>query len=56
MGQDSGAALEALRTPGVGYAAGLGLGAVDAMWADKLIKGWRPDQFINGPLKSFIEE
>ena len=52
----AGVALEALLASGVGYAAGVGLGAVDAMWTDKVLKGWRPSQFINGPVKSFIDK
>lgn len=34
--------------------AGVGLGAADAFILDKLIKGWRPNQFIEGPLKDFL--
>ena len=50
----SGALLEAIAPSGAGYAAGLGLGAADAMWTDKILKGWRPNQFINGPLRRFV--
>jgi len=50
----SGALLEAIAPSGAGDAAGLGLGAADAMWTDKILKGWRPNQFINGPLRRFV--
>lgn len=40
---------------GLGTAAGIGLGAADSLLLDKLVKGWRPSQFIEGPLKRFID-
>ena len=35
-------------------AAAVGLGAADTFLLDKLIKGWKPNQFIEGPLKDFL--
>ncbi len=33
--------------------AALGLSAADAFVVDRLLGGWRPNQFVNGPLKGF---
>lgn len=41
-------------SPLVGTAAGVGLGAVDTFLVDKLMKGWRPDQFVQGTLANFV--
>jgi hypothetical protein len=38
-----------------GLVPGLAVGAVDELFLDGLLKGWRPNQFVDGPLKSFIE-
>jgi hypothetical protein len=43
-----------LLTPVAGAAVGVGLGAGDTFLLDKLIKGWKPNQFVNGPLKEFV--
>jgi hypothetical protein len=43
-----------LAPTGLGTAAGLGLGAVDSLLLDKLLKGWRPSHFIESPLKRFV--
>jgi hypothetical protein len=40
---------------GLGTAAGLGIGATDSLLLDKLLKGWRPSHFIEGPLKHFVD-
>jgi hypothetical protein len=34
-------------TPAIGTIGGVGLGAFDSFLLDKLIKGWKPNQFIN---------
>lgn len=39
---------------GVGTAAGISLGGADSLYLDRLIKGWRPNQFIEGPYRSFV--
>jgi hypothetical protein len=49
-------------TTGIGFAAGplagtalaTALSAADAFLLDKMIKGWKPNQFIEGPLKQFL--
>ncbi len=33
---------------------GLGLSAVDPFLVDRLVKGWRPNQFVEGPLRKFL--
>lgn len=43
-----------LLTPLAGAAVGVGLSAGDYFLLDKLIKGWKPSQFVNGPLKDFV--
>lgn len=40
---------------GLGPAAGVALGAADAFLIDKLIKGWKPHQFVEGDLKSLFD-
>jgi hypothetical protein len=51
----AGAAAGFLLTPLAGAAVGLGLSAGDSFLLDRLIKGWRPNQFVNGPLKEFVK-
>lgn len=48
-----GVAVDALSSTGVGLLGGLGVGALDAFYLDRFIKGWRPNQFIEGPYKDF---
>ena len=38
----------------INTAGGLAVGAADAFLADRILKGWRPNQFIEGPLKKFV--
>jgi hypothetical protein len=33
----------------------LGLGAADSLLLEKLLAGWKPNQFVNGPLKEFAK-
>jgi hypothetical protein len=51
----AGLAISASTSPIGGVAAGLGLSLADNFLLDKLLKGWRPDQFVNGPLRDFIK-
>jgi hypothetical protein len=44
----------AFGTAMVGKAAGLGFSTADALLFDKLLKGWTPNQFVEGPLKKFL--
>jgi hypothetical protein len=51
-----GLAVDVLVTGGLGTAAGLAVSAVDTFLADKLIKGWKPHQFVEGDLRSLFDE
>jgi hypothetical protein len=51
----AGAAAGLLLTPVAGLAVGVGLSAGDSFLVDRLIKGWKPNQFVNGPLKGFVK-
>jgi hypothetical protein len=42
-------------SPIEGVMAGAGLGAIDAFLVDRLVKGWRPDQFVSGSLAKLIK-
>jgi hypothetical protein len=44
-------ALEAMLPSGIGAVAGLGLEAADQLLLDRLLSGWRPNQFVEGPLQ-----
>lgn len=50
----AGALVEAIAPHGVGTVAALGLGALDALLVDHFLKGWKPDQFVNGALVPFV--
>ena len=39
---------------GVGTSAGLAVSAFDTFLLEKLMSGWKPNQFIEGPLRTFI--
>ena len=49
------AAAGILLTPAAGVAAGIGLSATDYFLLDRLMKGWKPNQFVEGALKHFVE-
>jgi hypothetical protein len=51
-----GAASEVVLPTGIGAIAGAGVGALDALYLDRFIKGWRPNHFIEGPYKEFVEK
>ena len=40
-------------TGGIGTAIGVGIGASDSLLLDRILKGWRPNHFIEGELKTF---
>jgi hypothetical protein len=40
-------------TGGIGMAAGPGLGAIDSLLLDRILKGWKPNQFVEGELRKF---
>jgi hypothetical protein len=48
-------ALGLATTPIAGIVGGLGLSALDSLLLDKIIKGWRPNQFIEGDLRRFVQ-
>jgi hypothetical protein len=43
-------------SPVVGTLVGLGISAADAFLLERVLKGWRPSQFVEGPLKDFIRK
>jgi len=34
---------------------GVGISAIDPFLVDKLVRGWKPNQFVEGPLRKFLE-
>lgn len=50
-----GLAVDALGAGGLGTVAGLAISAVDSFLADKLIKGWKPHQFVEGELAPLFD-
>lgn len=49
------AAVEAFYPTGAAVAAAQGLGLADAMVLDRVLKGWKPNQFVNGPMSEFLD-
>jgi hypothetical protein len=43
-------------TPGAGVATGIGLSAADYFLLDRLLKGWKPNQFVEGSLRPFLRK
>jgi hypothetical protein len=43
-----------LASPAAGIPASIGIAAADGFLLDKVLKGWRPNHFIEGPLRDFI--
>lgn len=52
----AGLAVGAVTSPVVGAVATTALSAGDAFLLDKLLKGWKPNHFIEGPLKQFLRD
>jgi hypothetical protein len=46
-----GAVIEALFPSGLGATTGIALEAADHLLLDQLLRGWRPNQFVEGPLQ-----
>ncbi len=46
----------ATMTPAAGLAAGAALSAADSFLLDRLLKGWKPNQFVEGSLKEFLKK
>jgi len=51
----AGIALGATSDPALGTLAGTALGAADTFILDRFLKGWKPNQFIEGPLRRFLQ-
>ena len=47
---------DAVATGGFGTAVGLGLGALDTFFLDKLISGWKPNLFIEDDVKKLLQK
>lgn len=50
----AGLALDAIGAGGLGTAAGLSLGAADTFLLDRLLKGWKPNQFVDDHLRKLM--
>lgn len=50
----AGVIADVFATGGVGTAIGVGLGALDTFYLDKLVSGWKPNQFIEDELKGLL--
>lgn len=50
----AGITLDVLGAGGIGTAVGVALGAADTFFIDSIVKGWKPDRFVNASLKEFI--
>jgi hypothetical protein len=48
------AAVETFYPTGVAMSAAQGLSLADATILDRILKGWKPDQFVEGPMSSFV--
>lgn len=51
----AGLAFDAVLPTGIGTSVGVTLGAIDAVVLDRLLKGWRPSQFVEKQLAPFVE-
>ena len=47
---------DAAVTGGIGTAIGVGLSAIDAFWLDRVLKGWKPNQFVEEELKPVLNK
>jgi hypothetical protein len=50
----AGVGADVLGAGGVGTAIGVGLGATDTFVLDKILKGWKPNQFVDNSLRQFV--
>lgn len=48
-----GLGIDAIGAGGLGTISGVGVGAADQFLLDRLLKGWKPNQFVDGPLREF---
>lgn len=49
-----GLVVDALGAGGLGTLSGIGISAIDEFFLDSILKGWKPNQFITGDLKTFL--
>jgi hypothetical protein len=49
----AGLAADSVGAGGIGTAIGVGVSAADAFLLDKIIKGWKPNHFVNEHLTNF---
>ena len=49
-----GVGIDMLGAGGIGTAAGVGISAAEQLILDRLLKGWKPSQFVKGPLQDFV--
>ena len=54
MFSTAGGLLSSVTTPEVGIIAGFALNAIDYFLVDRLAQGWKPHQFVEGPLREFL--
>jgi hypothetical protein len=54
LGIGLGAAAEMMFPSGIGTAAAVAYSAADTYLLDKILKGWKPNQFVNGELLAFV--
>jgi hypothetical protein len=50
-----GLAGEVVMPTGISTMAGIAIGAGDTFLLDKIVKGWRPNQFIENRMRSFVK-
>jgi hypothetical protein len=50
----AGLGIDALGAGGIGIAIAAGLGLADSLLLDPMLKGWKPNQFVEGPLRRFV--
>lgn len=50
-----GLGVDALGAGGLGTVTGIAISAIDTFLADKLVKGWKPHQFVEGDLKTLFD-
>jgi hypothetical protein len=51
----AGLTVDAIGGGGIGTAGGVLLSAVDALFVDKMLRGWKPNQFIEDSLTDFVQ-
>lgn len=50
----TGIALSSVTAPAVGAITGAALSAIDYFLVDQIAQGWKPNQFVEGPLREFL--